>query len=143
MSERSSTGSHVIVRLISILAIGAVAAALLVGFFFDGNWSKALREVTGKPPPKGKFTLATSTVQAFGEVRLDGSCAAVAEKARAGAAFNAERDAKDKCRARVQDHRDVSVSIKIDDAGEVVLDDLGGRCVATVQQTWTCMFDGR
>ncbi|MCP4870283.1 MAG: hypothetical protein GY898_16380 [Proteobacteria bacterium] len=145
MSNDSKPRTTVIVHLITILAVGAVAAALLVGFFFDGDFAKAYRAISGGSDGPAKVDIASAKVQTTGEVRLDGRCVdqAIADKARSGALFNSKRDAEDRCRTRVGGDPDVQLSLKVDDAGEVALEDIGGRCIARVAQTWTCLYDGR
>jgi len=145
VTDKSEARSHVLLRLVSVFAIGAVAAALLVGFFFDGDFGQAYRNLVGQGDGKVSVDIASAVVQTTGEVRLDGRCAvpAIADKAHSGAEFNSKRDAEDRCRARVGGDPEVQLSLRVDDAGEVVLEDIGGRCIARVAQTWTCLYDGR
>lgn len=145
MGNENKPRNNVIVQLVTIFAVGAVAVALLVGFFFDGDFEKAFRSFAGAPDRDPVIDISSAKVQTEGEVRLDGRCSdqAIAQKAKSGALFNSRRDAEDKCRARVGGDPTVQLSLKVDDAGEVALEDIGGRCIARVAQTWTCLYDGR
>jgi hypothetical protein len=143
VAKDKAAGSHVILRIVSVLAVGTVAAALLVGFFFAGDFGAALRWATGQGRFGAGGSLDAATVQVTGSARLDGSCedAAVADKATAGAEFNARTDAQDLCRNLDGAPQDGSLNLKRVDAGAPVLETVGGKCVSRVEQTYTCLFN--
>lgn len=148
MSERNKeAGSHVAFRIFSVLAVGAVALSLLVGFFFGGDFRAALKhvgiELREREAPV--VDIAAYQVTATGRARVDGACAdeAIADKARRGAEFAGKQDAEDQCRERVVSSPDASISLRLDEAGTPALETGGGKCLATVEQRWTCLYDSR
>jgi len=146
--KKSGAGSHTIIRIVSVLCVSAVAAALLVGFFFGGDFRAAFKHVGIELKARSDapvVDIASYEVTSSGTARVDGACSepAIADKARQGAEFASKREAEDKCRARVAADPDASMSLRLDDGGTIALESGGDKCMATVEQAWTCLYDNR
>ena len=143
MAKDKAAGSQVIIRIVSVFAVGAVAVALLVGFFFGGDFGAALGYLRGEGGLGRGGSLDSATVMVSGSARFDGTCDddEVAERARSGAVFNARTEAEDQCWALDGAPSGAALRLKRVDTGEPVMEAVGGKCVARVEQTYTCMFD--
>ena len=142
MAKDKAACSQVIIRLVSVLAVGAVALALLVGFFFGGDFGAALRHLRGEGGLGRGGSLDETKVTVSGTARVDGDCAdeAAAGRATSGAEFNARTEAADRCRGREDAPADANLNLQRMDTGKPVLESVGGKCVARVEQTYKCRF---
>lgn len=142
MAKDKAAGSQVIIRVVSVLAVGAVAVSLLVGFFFGGDFGAALGSLTGSGGLGRGGDLDAATVIVEGSARVDGDCSDddVAGRARSGAEFNARTEAADQCRAQSGAPEGGKLNLQRVDTAEPSLESVGGKCVARVQQTYNCRF---
>jgi hypothetical protein len=142
--EAGEARGSIILRLITAFAVAAVALSLWVGFFYGGDFKKALRAWSGQAELPAT-SLGSVQVEAKGMSRLDGSCkdAAIATKATDAALGSAKTDARDLCAADPKARGDVRLSMRLDTPGEPLLKTNGKKCIARVEQTWTCVFDSR
>jgi hypothetical protein len=135
------TGGHIVLRVVSVIAVGTVAAALLVGFFFGGDFGAAMRWVTDAPRPQGESRMNTASVRTSGDARLDGSCKdpKIKEKVEKAALDAARREADDTCRALPGIADDARLALRRDEIVAAVVTEGGGRCQARAEAVWTCM----
>ncbi len=145
MAEKkdSEARSHLVLRVVSILAVGAVAGALLVGFFYGGDFGKAWKDLSGGKWWSSEVTeAATAQVVGIGAARFDGRCndSTIAGQASTGAKFSAKKDAEDRCMALPGAKVEAGISLRPDIEAEPTLEQIGGKCVANVQITYTCLF---
>jgi hypothetical protein len=143
VAKDKAAASQVIIRVVSVLAVGAVAVALLVGFFFGGDFGAALGHLRGGGGFGQGGSLDSATVTVSGSARLDGSCddATLAEQAASGAVFNARTEAEDQCWNLEGAPSGGTLRLKRVDTGDPVMEMVGSKCVARVEQTYTCLFD--
>jgi len=142
VAKERPAGALVIIRVVSVLAVGAVAAALLVGFFFGGDFGAALKYLRGDGSIGRGGNLDAATVTVEGTARADGDCedAEVAGRATAGAEYNARTEAVDQCRALPGAPEGAKLNLQRVDQGEPAQEVVAGKCVARVEQTYNCRF---
>lgn len=143
MTAERPARSHIVLRVLSVLAVGAVAVALLVGFFFSGDFGAAFRRLSGGRSLGFSSGIESAAVTVDGTARFDGTCrdAEIAEKTRQGARFNARTVAEDRCRSVEGAPERASIRLKQEDEVEPTLETIGSRCVGHVRQSFTCLYE--